>query len=79
MSYWEPEHARTRIVPGWNANVPVCSESCPQHDGERCGVLGHCAPTAYPCPIAISRVVMALEGSRLIAERGLPVPGERDA
>lgn len=51
--------------PRWVDDVPLCDESCPQHDGKRCRELGFrpdriCEPTTRDLVQAIKRVAAGL-------------------
>jgi hypothetical protein len=41
----EREAALDPIRPNWLYAMPLCSETCPHHDGKRCAVMGIRAPS----------------------------------
>ena len=38
-------HPDAQVIPAWVEGVPRCDEDCPLHDGKRCELLGHRAPS----------------------------------
>ena len=73
------------ILPKWDTDgVPACDESCPQHDGKRCEIMGRrpssvCEP-AVRLPVgqcAFCRLRAVIDARPAETERQELMPGHR--
>lgn len=48
--------------PDWLSGLPICSASCPYHDGKRCEITGGCAPNiCEPVVIEMTKLLNKLQ------------------
>ena len=64
------KYCKPPSAPEWYNGVPLCVETCPHHDGKRCGAIGYrmgriCEPSVIAMAVTLDSCVFHLSAETL--------------